>query len=113
MLLLVGLVAACETVPITGRSQLNLLSEPDEVQLGVQAFKEVTDKAKISANPVQNTQVTRVAQRIIAAVEKPSLPWEVKVIEDNQANAFALPGERSPSTPAFSPSPGTTPGSRR
>jgi predicted Zn-dependent protease len=90
--LLVGLVAACETVPITGRSQLNLLSEPDEVQLGVQAFKEVTDKAKLSSNPVQNAQVTRVAQRIIAAVEKPSLPWEVKVIEDNQANAFALPG---------------------
>ncbi len=106
-------MAACETVPITGRSQLNLLSEPDEVQLGIQAFKEVTDKSKLSSNPVDNAQVTRVAQRIIAAVEKPSLPWEVKVIEDNQANAFALPGERSPSIRAFSPSPGTTPGSRR
>ena len=92
VLVLLGLVPACETVPITGRSQLNLMSEPDEIQLGAQAYKEVTDKAKISSNPVQNAQVTRVAQRIIAAVEKPNLPWEVKVIEENQANAFALPG---------------------
>jgi metalloendopeptidase OMA1, mitochondrial len=33
-----------------------------------------------------------VAQRIIAVSEKPDLPWEVKVIDENQANAFALPG---------------------
>lgn len=92
LLMLVGLVSACETVPITGRSQLNLLSEPDEIQMGIQAYKEVTSKAKISSNSVQNAQVNRVAQRIIAAVEKPGLPWEVKVIEENQANAFALPG---------------------
>lgn len=50
VLLLVLLAPACETVPITGRSQLNLLSEPDEIQ------------------------VARVAQRIIAAVQKPSCP---------------------------------------
>lgn len=91
-LLLVSLAAACETVPITGRSQLNLLSEPDEIQMGIQAYKEVTSKVKVSTNTVQNAQVNRVAQRIIAAVEKPDLPWEVKVVEDNQANAFALPG---------------------
>jgi predicted Zn-dependent protease len=92
LLLLAILLPACETVPITGRSQLNLLSEPDEIQMGIQAYKEVTSKAKLSGNAVYNAQVGRVAQRIIAAVQKPSLPWEVKVIEENQANAFALPG---------------------
>jgi predicted Zn-dependent protease len=92
ILLLFGLVSACETVPITGRSQLNLLSEPDEIKMGIQAYQEVTSKAKVSSSSVQNAQVNRVAQRIIGAVEKPDLPWEVKVIEENQANAFALPG---------------------
>jgi predicted Zn-dependent protease len=92
ILLLLAVVSACETVPITGRSQLNLLSEPDEVKMGIQAYQEVTSKVKVSSNAVQNAQVSRVAQRIIAAVEKPDLPWEVKVIEENQANAFALPG---------------------
>ena len=92
ILLLLGFVPACETVPITGRSQLNLLSEPDEIKMGIQAYQEVTSKAKVSSSSVQNAQVNRVAQRIIGAVEKPDLPWEVKVIEENQANAFALPG---------------------
>jgi predicted Zn-dependent protease len=92
ILLLLGLVPGCETVPITGRSQLNLLSEPDEVKMGIQAYQEVTSKAKVSSSSVHNAQVNRVAQRIIGAVEKPDLPWEVKVIEENQANAFALPG---------------------
>ena len=92
ILLLLGLVPGCETVPITGRSQLNLLSEPDEIKMGIQAYQEVTSKAKVSSSSVHNAQVNRVAQRIIGAVEKPDLPWEVKVIEENQANAFALPG---------------------
>jgi metalloendopeptidase OMA1, mitochondrial len=92
LVLVAAVLASCESVPITGRSQLNLLSEPDEVQMGVQAYKEVVGKAKVSSDPVANAQVTRVAQRIIAVSEKPDLPWEVKVIDENQANAFALPG---------------------
>ena len=92
LVLVAAVLASCESVPITGRSQLNLISEPDEVQMGVQAYQEVVGKAKVSADPVANAQVTRVAQRIIAVSEKPNLPWEVKVIDENQANAFALPG---------------------
>jgi predicted Zn-dependent protease len=92
LVLVASVLVSCETVPITGRSQLNLLSEPDEVQMGVQAYKEVVGKAKVSGDPVANAQVTRVAQRIIAVSEKPDLPWEVKVIDEKQANAFALPG---------------------
>jgi metalloendopeptidase OMA1, mitochondrial len=92
LVLVASVLASCESVPITGRSQLNLLSEPDEVQMGVQAYKEVVGKAKVSSDPVANAQVTRVAQRIIAVSEKPDLPWEVKVIDEKQANAFALPG---------------------
>ena len=79
-------------MPITGRSQLNLISEPDEVKMGAQAYREVVGKAKVSGDGVANAQVTRVAQRIIAVSDKPNLPWEVKVIDENQANAFALPG---------------------
>jgi len=92
LVLVVGAFVSCDTVPITGRSQLNIISEPDEVKMGAQAYQEVTGKAKISGEPVANAQVKRVAQRIIAVSDKPDLPWEVKVIEEQQANAFALPG---------------------
>src|SRR5215470_9976430 len=92
LVLVAGAFVSCDTVPITGRSQLNMISEPDEVKMGAQAYQEVTGQAKISGEPVANAQVKRVAQRIIAVSDKPNLPWEVKVIEEQQANAFALPG---------------------
>src|SRR6266542_2830951 len=97
LLCLAALVAAvaggCETVPITGRSQLQLVSGEQEVQMGAEAYKEILAKAKISADPAANALVTRVGTRIAAATGRSDLPWEFKVIDDPQTvNAFALPG---------------------
>jgi predicted Zn-dependent protease len=85
-------VAACQTVPITGRSQLLLLSEADEVRMGLQSYQEVLRKAKLSTDPALNEKVGRVGTRIAEATGRKDLQWEFKVIEDQQANAFALPG---------------------
>lgn len=91
--LLLGLAAACETVPITGRSQLMLLPEPEEVRMGVQAYHEILRKSKISRDPRLNDLVTRVGTRIARATGRLDYQWEFKVIEDDkQVNAFALPG---------------------
>ncbi len=97
LLCLAALVAAvaggCETVPITGRSQLQLVSGAQEVQMGAEAYKEILAKAKISTDPATNALVTRVGTRIAAATGRSELPWEFKVIDDPQTvNAFALPG---------------------
>ena len=84
-------ITACETVPVTGRSQLILLPEGTEVQMGLSAYREVLSKGKVSQDPVLNTQVTRVGRRIADATGK-NYQWEFKVLEDKQANAFCLPG---------------------
>jgi predicted Zn-dependent protease len=93
---LAGLVfvgaAACQTVPITGRSQFLLLSEADEVRMGLQSYQEVLRKAKLSTDPALNEKVGRVGTRIAEATGRKDLQWEFKVIEGQQANAFALPG---------------------
>jgi len=85
-------VAACQTVPITGRSQLLLLSEADEVRMGLQSYQEVLRKAKLSTDPALNEKVGRVGTRIAEATGRKDLQWEFKVIEGEQVNAFALPG---------------------
>ena len=80
-------------MPITGRSQLQLVSGEQEVQMGAEAYKEILAKAKISTDPAANALVTRVGTRIAAATGRSDLPWEFKVIDDPQTvNAFALPG---------------------
>jgi predicted Zn-dependent protease len=85
--------AACQTVPYTGRSQLQLLSEPEETRMGLQAYREVLKKSRISGDPAANDMVARVGARIAAATGRADYTWEFKVIDDSgQINAFALPG---------------------
>jgi predicted Zn-dependent protease len=85
--------AGCETVPVTGRHQLNVISPAQEVQMGTQAYQEILKKAKISTDPSVNALVTRVGTRIASATGRTDLPWEFKVIDDPKTvNAFALPG---------------------
>jgi predicted Zn-dependent protease len=86
------LIAACQTVPITGRSQLLLLSEPDEIRMGIQAYQEILRQSKVSTDAALNEMVRRVGQRIAAATGKTDYQWEFTVIESRQANAFCLPG---------------------
>ena len=90
--LLLVLAAACQTVPVTGRHELLLLPESSEQSMGLSAYQEVLKKSKVSADPTLNAQVTRVGRRIAEATGRTDYQWEFKVVEENQANAFCLPG---------------------
>src|SRR2546422_9895350 len=99
-----GLLAltGCATNPYTERSQLLLVPESEEMQLGAQAYEQVlhNPKVKISRDPREVEPVTRVAARIIEAAKSSKyaerarqFDWEVTVIKDDKTmNAFALPG---------------------
>jgi predicted Zn-dependent protease len=83
----------CQTAPVTGRSQLILISPGEEVQMGLSAYQEVLGKAKLSTDPSINEMVKRVGARIAAVSERPDFEWEFNVIDDDEMiNAFALPG---------------------
>lgn len=92
----------CATNPYTERSQLLLVSESEEQQMGLQAFQKVLNdpKNKISHDPREVEPVKRVAARIIAAAKTSKyaesanrFDWQVVVIKDDRTpNAFALPG---------------------
>lgn len=91
-LVLVGLLFACQTAPVTGRSQLILISEADETRLGLTAYDQILKEEKLSQDPRINAMVRRVGRRIAAVAERPDFQWEFRVIEKDVANAFALPG---------------------
>jgi predicted Zn-dependent protease len=79
-------------VPVTGRHQLLLLPESQEQQMGLDAYRQVLKKAKLSTDPVAIEQVRRVGRRIAEATGRTDYEWEFNLIEDKQANAFCLPG---------------------
>jgi metalloendopeptidase OMA1, mitochondrial len=90
--LALGVVVACTTVPLTGRTQVMLLPESTEQEMGVTAFRQALTKSKVSTDPALNAQLTRVGTRIAAATGRTDYQWEFKVFEDKQVNAFCLPG---------------------
>ena len=86
-------LTSCYQAPITGRTQFILLSESQEIQMGLVAFQDVLKKEKLSTNTKYNSSVTRVGKRIAIASGKTNYQWEYKVIDsDDTINAFALPG---------------------
>jgi metalloendopeptidase OMA1, mitochondrial len=91
LVLALGL-AACSTVPETGRRQLNLLSPGQEMELGLTAFDQMKQEMPISKDPAANDLVQTVGQRISAVADLPGAQWEFFVFESEQANAFCLPG---------------------
>jgi predicted Zn-dependent protease len=83
---------ACQTVPITGRQQLILVSSDEENRLGIEAYEKILQAEKVSHDPQLNALVRRVGERIAAVVDRPDFTWEFHVIDKDVANAFALPG---------------------
>ena len=92
-LLTVSLIAACAKSP-TGRTQLKLFSSNQMDAMGVQAFDGMKQEQKIANKPVQNAYVQCVAKHVASQVPQSVFAgeWEVVVFDDEQVNAFALPG---------------------
>src|SRR3954468_15905252 len=91
--LLVGSgVGSCARNPVTGKSELSLVSESQEIQMGQEASKEVAQSIGIYNDAKINDYVASIGKRIAANSERPNLPWEFHVVDDASVNAFALPG---------------------
>lgn len=93
LLLSALLLTGCQNVPLTGRSQLQIVSEQQERRMGLASFKEILAKEKLSHDPALNERITRIGRRIAAATGRTDYEWEFRVIEDDKTlNAFCLPG---------------------
>ena len=82
----------CQTVPVTERKQLLVMSEERENEMGLAAWQDVMKSEKPSLNEKYNEIVQRVGQRIAAVANRPDFKWEFNVIESDTQNAFCLPG---------------------
>lgn len=91
-LLLLALTAACAVNPVTGRRQLSLVSEAQEVELGRQAAAQAVESIGLVPDSALQAYVQRVGAGLAARSERPALPWTFRVVDDPTPNAFALPG---------------------
>jgi predicted Zn-dependent protease len=88
----VSALAACATNPVTGKTEIALVSESQEIQMGQEAAQQVEQSLGLVDNAALQDYVRRIGLRLAAASERPQLPWRFGVIDDPTPNAFALPG---------------------
>jgi predicted Zn-dependent protease len=98
---LIGVLCACSTVPVTGRRSLNLVSNDQLIALSDDAYDQVLAESDLSTDPQQLALVRRVGTNVAEATERyltangystEDYDWEFNVIQDETANAFAMPG---------------------
>jgi predicted Zn-dependent protease len=99
-----GLVTGCQQVPLTGRNRLLIVSDADMLALGQQQYQEVLAQSTLSRDPIKTQEVTRVGNRLAAAVVDlakanglseyiQGYSWQFSLIQDDKSlNAFCLPG---------------------
>ena len=96
-------VYQCSTVAVTGRKQLNLIPDSQILPLSATQYAEVMQSSQLSTDQEQRQMITRVGQRIQKAVETyfaneglssqlKNYKWEYNLIQDDQVNAWAMPG---------------------
>ena len=92
---IVSVVSSCATSP-EGRSQLKLLPDDQINSMGVQSFEQIKQDTPESKNENMRAYVQCIANAIIPQLDEDNNPalWEVRVFADEQANAFALPGNK-------------------
>ena len=64
ILLVVLTLTSCSTVLLTGRRQLNLVSDAELNQMSFAAYKELKDSVPLSADKVNSAMVNRVGDNL-------------------------------------------------
>jgi predicted Zn-dependent protease len=91
-LLLASPLTSCARNPVTGKNQISLVSESQEIQMGKEANQQTIQSIGLVNDPQLQEYVSGIGLKIAKASERPNLPWEYHVVNDASVNAFALPG---------------------
>ena len=88
-----GIVAGCATNPVTGESQLMLVSEDQEIQIDRQysPYQFSADYGTTQDKKL-NDYVDRTGKNIAARSHRTHMPYNFQVVNANYVNAYAFPG---------------------
>jgi len=90
--LLALLAAACAVNPVTGKKELMLYSEADEIAMGKQTDQQVKAVYGIYADQALNAYVNKIGQELAPYTHRPQLTYYFSVLDSPVVNAFAVPG---------------------
>jgi predicted Zn-dependent protease len=89
---LLGFVLSCATNPVTGKRELSLMSEAQEISIGQENHPQILAEMGQHNDPALQRYVSDIGLKLAKSSERPNLPWTFTVVDQPVVNAFAVPG---------------------
>ena len=88
-----GLATGCATNPVTGRSQLMLVSEDQEIQLDKSSSPHQfsADYGPLQ-DPALNQYLDQTGKKVAQKTHRPNMPYSFRGVNATYVNAYAFPG---------------------
>lgn len=91
--LLFPMITGCGVNPVTGKTELQIISDSEEVILGELSRKEAEAQfGGIMYNKEIEEYVNYVGQKLVRVSHRPKFQYTFKVVNSKILNAFAIPG---------------------
>ncbi len=86
-------LAGCGVNPVTGKKEIQFVSEAQELQIGAKHYEPTrqSEGGDLTVDPELTTYVSSVGQKLAAVADR-QLPYEFVVLNNSVPNAWALPG---------------------
>src|SRR5215510_10303144 len=82
----------CARNPVTGKRQIVLVSESQEIAMGRESDPQVRREYGVTDNAALQQYVQTIGKKLAAVSHRPNLEWHFAVVDSPVVNAFAIPG---------------------
>ncbi len=86
------LLSTCARNPVTGKRQVVLMSEAQEIAMGQEADPQIVAQYGLYDDKALQAFITEKGKAMAAISHRPQLNYEFKVVDSDVLNAFAVPG---------------------
>ncbi|MDX5422399.1 MAG: M48 family metalloprotease [Hymenobacteraceae bacterium] len=83
---------SCSTNPVTGKKDVVLMSEAQEIALGQQSDPQIVAQFGLYENEAMQRFIKEKGQQMAAVSHRSNIQYEFKIVDSPVINAFAVPG---------------------
>ncbi len=92
LVLTAALFQTCARNPVTGKRQVVLMSEAQEIAMGQEADPQIIAQYGLYDDKALQQFITQKGNEMAAKSHRPNLKYEFKIVDSEVLNAFAVPG---------------------